>query len=231
MMDILYQLFYTIFSMSCMAIVLLPVVLILRILLRRLSGNLTLVLWGILFLRAVCPVGMSSPVCLYEPWNRQFHRLIRSLGLQILPDKGLLTGWKYVFQGNIETTMAYRICTLIWLVGVVFLIVGTVWKQLRLGAALRKHSKHLFDRIYQSEIISCPVRTGMLWGRIYLPEGLLAKEMRDIISYQQLRKVRMDDAWRRMAFVVCCIHCGIRVYGSHITCSGRIKMMRVTYPF
>ena len=154
MMDILYQLFYTIFSMSCMAIVLLPVVLILRILLRRLSGNLTLVLWGILFLRAVCPVGTSSPVCLYEPWNRQFHRLIRSLGLQILPDKGLLTGWKYVFQGNIETTMAYRICTLIWLAGVVFLIVGTVWKQLRLGTALRKHSKHLFDRIYQSEIIS-----------------------------------------------------------------------------
>ena len=160
-----------------MAIVLLPVVLILRILLRRLSGNLTLVLWGILFLRAVCPVGMSSPVCLYEPWNRQFHRLIRSLGLQILPDKGLLTGWKYVFQGNIEITMAYRICTLIWLAGVVFLIAGTVWKQLRLGTALRKHSKHLFDRIYQSEIISCPVRTGMLWGRIYLPEGLLAKEM------------------------------------------------------
>lgn len=206
MMDILYQLFYTIFSMSCMAIVLLPVVLILRILLRRLSGNLTLVLWGILFLRAVCPVGMSSPVCLYEPWNRQFHRLTRSLGLQILPDKGLLTGWEYVFQGNIETTMAYRICTLIWLAGVVFLIAGTVWKQLRLGTALRKHSKHLFDRIYQSEIISCPVRTGMLWGRIYLPEGLLAKEMRDIISHQQLRKVRMDDAWRRLAFVVCCIH-------------------------
>lgn len=202
----LYRFFYIVFSMSCMALVLLPVVLVLRMLFRRASGKLTLALWGILFLRAVCPWGMSSPVYLYEPWNRQFHRLLRSLGLQLLPDRGLLTGWRSVFYGSMETTYAYRICTWIWLAGTVLLLAGTVWKQLRLGAVLRKHSDHLFDRIYQSGMIACPVRTGVFLGKIYLPEGLLAKEMKDIISYQQFRKKRLDDVWRRLVFVVCCIH-------------------------
>ena len=96
-MDILYQLFYTVFSMSCMALVLLPVVLLFRFVFRGHSGKITMALWGILFLRAVCPLGMSSPVCLYDPWNRQFHTLLRSLGLEISPDQGLLTGWRYMY--------------------------------------------------------------------------------------------------------------------------------------
>ena len=131
-MDILYQLFYTVFSMSCMALVLLPVVLLFRFAFRGHSGKITMALWGILFLRAVCPLGMSSPVCLYDPWNRQFHTLLRSLGLAISPDQGLLTGWRYVFQGNISASATYRSCVLIWLGGMILLLLGTTGKQLRL---------------------------------------------------------------------------------------------------
>ena len=205
-MDILYQLFYTVFSMSCMALVLLPVVLLFRFVFRGHSGRITMALWGILFLRAVCPLGMSSPVCLYDPWNRQFHTLLRSLGLEISPDQGLLTGWRYVFQGNISASATYRSCVLIWLGGMILLLLGTTGKQLRLERKLKQHSRCLFDRIYQSGLIAFPVRTGIVKGRIYLPDGLLAKEMKDIIAYEQLRKRRRDDLWRRFAFLVCCIH-------------------------
>lgn len=206
MMDILYQLFYTVFSMSCMALVLLPVVLLLRIVFRGHSGRITMALWGILFLRAVCPLGMSSPVCLYDSWNRQFHTLLRSLGLEISPDHGLLTGWRYVFEGNIKASAAYRSCVLIWLIGMVLLFLGTTGKQLRLERKLKQHSRCLFDRIYQSGLLAFPVRTGLVKGRIYLPEKFLAKEMKDVIAYEQLRKRRGDDLWRKGAFLVCCIH-------------------------
>ena len=86
--DMLYRIFYTVFSMSCMALVLLPAVLVLRFLFRGLSKKFRLALWAILFFRAVCPVGMSSPVCIYGAWNRQFHTLLRSLGLTITPGLG-----------------------------------------------------------------------------------------------------------------------------------------------
>ena len=105
--DMLYRIFYTVFSMSCMALVLLPAVLVLRFLFRGLSKKFRLALWAILFFRAVCPVGMSSPVCIYGAWNRQFHTLLRSLGLTITPDRGLLTGWRYVFEGEVTASVAY----------------------------------------------------------------------------------------------------------------------------
>ncbi|WP_455056518.1 M56 family metallopeptidase [Jutongia sp.] len=204
--DMLYRIFYTVFSMSCMALVLLPAVLVLRFLFRGLSKKFRLALWAVLFLRAVCPVGMSSPVCIYGAWNRQFHRFLRSLGLTITPDRGLLTGWRHVFEGEVTASGAYRTCTLIWLAGAVILLLVTAWKQLALARNLKRSSELLFDNIYQSGQIAYPVRTGLFHGRIYLPEGLLAKEMKDIIAYQRLRQKRGDDLWRRLAFLVCCIH-------------------------
>ena len=205
-MDILYQLFYTVFSMSCMALVLLPVVLLLRFVFRGHARGISLALWGALFLRAVCPLGMSSPVCLYDPWNRQFHTLLRSLGLQISPDQGLLTGWRYVFEGSLTASRTYQICVLIWFGGMVLLFLGTMGKQLRLWRKLKQHSDCLFDQIYQSDLLAFPVRTGGVRGRIYLPEGLLAREIKEIISYEQLRRRRRDDLWRGLAFLICCIH-------------------------
>ena len=204
--DMLYRIFYTVFSMSCMALVLLPAVLVLRFLFRGLSKKFRLALWAILFFRAVCPVGMSSPVCIYGAWNRQFHTLLRSLGLTITPDRGLLTGWRYVFEGEVTASVAYRACTLIWLAGAVLLLLVTAVKQLALARKLQRSSELLFDNIYQSGQIAYPVRTGLFHGRIYLPEGLLAKEMKEIVFYQRLRQKRGDDLWRRLAFLVCCIH-------------------------
>ena len=205
-MDILYQLFYTVFSMSCMVLVLLPVVLLLRLLFRGHARGTILALWGALFLRAVCPLGMSSPVCLYEPWNRQFHTLLRSLGLQILPDHGLLTSWRYVFLGSLKASRTYQVCALIWIGGMVLLFLGTIGKQMRIQKKLKQNSQCLFERIYQSDLLAFPVRTGLGRGKIYLPEGLLAKEMKEIISFEQLRRRRRDDLWRGIAFLVCCIH-------------------------
>ena len=60
MMDILYQLFYTVFSMSCMALVLLPVVLLFRFVFRGHSGKITMALWGILFAGGLS-VGNEQP--------------------------------------------------------------------------------------------------------------------------------------------------------------------------
>jgi beta-lactamase regulating signal transducer with metallopeptidase domain len=205
-MELLYRLFYTIFSMSCMAALLFPVVLILRFCFRRLSKNLALALWGVLFLRAVCPLGMSSPVSLMETWNRRFHILLRSVGLQITPDRGLLVSWRYVYQGSITTSFPYRVCTIFWTVGTLVLLFGTWWKQHRFSRWLAADAEPLIDRIYQSQKISTPVRVGVLSTKIYLPSGLTAKETKNILLHQQLHGKRMDDFFQAITFLICCIH-------------------------
>ena len=58
MMDILYQLFYTVFSMSCMALVLLPVVLLFRFVFRGHSGK---IIMGNLVFAGGLSVGNEQP--------------------------------------------------------------------------------------------------------------------------------------------------------------------------
>lgn len=205
-MELLYRLFYTVFSMSCMVMVLLPVVLVLRFFFRRLSRSFTMALWTVLYLRAICPVGMSSPVCLVGSWNRRFHMLLRSVGLQISPNRGLLTSWRYVFQGEIEVSVPYMVCTVIWLAGIVVLLGGTAWRQHRLCQRLKAGSEHLYDNVYQTAQITAPLRTGILRRRIYLPEGLSAKEIKNIVFHQKMHLRRKDDLLLLLFFLITCIH-------------------------
>ena len=60
--DMLYRIFYTVFSMSCMALVLLPAVLVLRFLFRGLSKKFRLALWAILFFRNYMMQGTKDGV-------------------------------------------------------------------------------------------------------------------------------------------------------------------------
>lgn len=205
-MELLYRIFYTVFSMSCMAAVLLPAVLVLRFCFRRLPRGITMALWILLYLRAVCPIGMSSLVCFVGAWNRQFHRLLRSIGLEVLPDKGLLTGWTYVFQADVKASVPYMVCTVLWGVGMVSVLVyaGLRQRALRLGA--ERGAQHLYDRVYQSDSLSAPMRTGFFRRRIYLPAGLSAKEMKNIILHEEVHLERHDDELGLLFFFITCIH-------------------------
>lgn len=205
-MELLYRLFYTAFSMSCMATLLFPAVLFLRLFFRHLPRKYTIFLWDALFLRAVCPVGMSSPVALIDSWNRQFHILLRSIGLQIAPNQGLLTSWRAVYQGNLEVTVPYRVCTIFWIVGMVALLLYTIGKQHKLSRWLKNNSTLLIDEIYQTDKVLSPVRTGIFRHKIYLPETMTAKETKTALLHEQFHEKRKDDFFQGISFLICCIH-------------------------
>ena len=58
-MDLLYRLFYTIFSMSVIIAVIVPVVLVLRLLLAKAPKICIVYLWLLVFFRGICPQGES----------------------------------------------------------------------------------------------------------------------------------------------------------------------------
>lgn len=204
-MDILYRLFYTVFSMSCMIVVLTPFVLLLRFLLRKLPRKFSVALWTIFYFRAICPVGMSSPICLFGKWNRQFHILLRSIGLKMIPDRGLMTGWRCVYQSQLEVTVPYVVCTVLWILGIVGVLLFT-WKKQRDVRKELGHAVLLFDNVYQSERIQSPIRTGIFRRYIYLPDGLSAKELKSVLIHQQMHCEKHDDWLLFLFFIISCIH-------------------------
>ncbi len=204
-MDILYRLFYTVFSMSCMATVILPLILLMRFCFRKLPRQFCVALWLIFCLRAVCPVGLSSPICLFGSWNRQFHRLLRSIGLRITPDMGLMTSWTAVYRGDVEAEVPYIICSVIGMAGALLLLLFTGLQQKRLRDVLRG-ADLLFDNVYQTKRIAAPLRTGIFRKKIFLPEGISAREMKDMLLHQQMHCERKDDWIGGIFFVVLCLH-------------------------
>lgn len=204
-MDMIYRLFYTVISMSCMAVAMLPLILVLRFLFRRLPRKFCVALWVVFFLRAVCPIGMSSPVCLVGAWNRQFHRLLRSIGLEMRPDGGLLSSWRMVYLRDVEVTVPYMICSVIGVLGAIVLLCYRLvwWWKLR---PQMETAENLFDNVYQAAGAVQPLRAGILRRRIYLPAGLSAEEMKNVLLHQQAHCDRGDDLLELFSYLVCCLH-------------------------
>ncbi len=204
-MNILYRLFFTTFSMSCMLVILLPMVLILRVAFGKLPRKFTMALWSLFYLRAVCPIGLTSPICLLGNGNRNFHLLLRSIGLTMTPDTGLMTSWRQVYESEISVTVPYMVCTIFWIVGFIGILGFVGWKQRNVEKEL-KDANLLFDRVYQSDKVRTPVRTGIFRRKIYLPDQLTARETKNILFHEQMHGKRKDD-WIRLIFLlISCIH-------------------------
>lgn len=120
-------------------------------------------------------------------------------------EEGLMTSWSQVYRGNISVSVPYMVCTIFWIVGVLAVLLFIIWKQCEFNREL-KDSVLLFDRVYQSDKLSVPVRTGIFRGKIYLPGQLSAKEMKNIVLNQQLHQRRGDDLLTWILTGICCIH-------------------------
>ncbi len=204
-MNILYRLFYTVFSMSLIGCAVIPIGLLLRGVLHHMPKKLTVALWTIVFVRLLCPVGMTSPICLLQWCNRSYHLILRSVGVEITPDHGLMNSWINAYQGDIATTIPYRVCTIIWTVAVASIILFTIIRQVVLRYDL-KHSACLFDNVYQSVLVKEPVVLGVICPRIYLPAEMGAKESQMVLRHTQMHCSLKDAYLRTLFFVVLCIH-------------------------
>ena len=89
-MDLLYRLFYTAFSMAIITGAMIPVVLVIRLMLSKAPKKYSVWLWLLLFLRGICPISMSSPLCFKAFLNRAFHRLLAQIGLDISGGTGIM---------------------------------------------------------------------------------------------------------------------------------------------
>ena len=82
-MNWLGRIFYTVLSMSGMMLFLAPLVLLLRFGMRNQEKKFMKWEWWLVYLRSLCPVALSSPICFFDSWNRQYHLFLSTLGLTI----------------------------------------------------------------------------------------------------------------------------------------------------
>lgn len=200
-MDLLYKLFYTIFSMSVIIAVIVPVVLVLRLLLAKAPKICIVYLWLLVFFRGICPVALSSTFSIVKAWNRKFHVLLSQTGLEVAGSTGIMKGWTNVFTNDISVNRSYMACTYIWCAGMAGLCI-ILFVHRRKSKGVIKDAVHIYDRVYQSKGLESPVITGIFVLKQYLPVDIKVNDIKYLLQHFEAHNKNKDGIIRFFAFIV-----------------------------
>lgn len=200
----LYRLSYTIFSLAIISAVMMPIILILRLFLLKAPRKYVVYLWILLFCRSICPISMSSPLCIVSVWNRRFHMFISGMGLEIMGDLGIMTGWKSVFDNDIRVDFSFIICTVIWLIGVFVISIYTFLRQRKYKIKL-KEAVNIYDSVYQVDNLKTPLITGVLRPKFYISSDMRVDDVKYLLNHYEAHVRRKDMLVRFFAFAVVCV--------------------------
>ena len=183
-MDWLYRIFYTILSLGILMILIFPAVVVFRFFLRKIPKKYTVWGWWVFFFRSMCPAALSSALCIVPFWNRQYHRFLSGIGLTIHDESGIMRSWNSVFKHEITASNTFKICSIIWVVGAAGMLLSGIinyWKTKKeLHAA-----KVIGENIYESPVVTEPVRLGFYREKLYVPKGFQTGEMVWLIRHME----------------------------------------------
>ncbi len=202
-MDILYRIFYTVFSMGIVSACLLPLVLIVRFLMRNMEKRHMLWEWRLIYLRSVCPVALSSVFCMAPAWNRMFHQFLSNIGLTIQGNNGIMTSWRLVYEEKISVSAGYRGCTYLWIFGIAMVFLGAAVYQARLRRVLGQ-AVLLGENIYETPFLHAPVQTGIFRRKLYLPKGFHTKDLPLLLRHMEQHK--RDGVLRLFVLAILAVH-------------------------
>ena len=209
------QIFLKILNMGISAGYLVAAVVLLRLLLQRAPKWITLVLWGIVAIRLVCPLSVESVLSLLPS--------AETVSPDIMMDQTpeINTGIPLVNQAVnpiIGTAFAPDPATsanplqlwiptlaAVWIVGMVAFLVYAAVSYLRLrrriGTAIL-----LRDNLYQSEQVSSPFVFGIIRPRIYLPFRMRESDMRHVVAHESAHIRRGDHIYKPLGFLLLAVY-------------------------
>jgi len=218
------ELFYTIVNMSISAGILVLVVLLLRLLLRKAPKWVTVLLWGLVAIRLICPFAWETSFSLMpksewitastsSPYNydKLYFDSVSADRIHVDPNIGEdinVHYYYYPLQPHIEINRgvsAVFVLNCIWLVGVaamlVYMLISCVCVMRRVRGA-----KQFRGKIYTGEAISSPFVFGLIRPRIYLPENMDPVSQHYVIAHEEAHLRRLDYLWKPLGFLLLAVH-------------------------
>lgn len=209
------EFFLKIVNMSISASWIVLAVLLLRLLFRKAPKWITVLLWGIVAIRLICPFTIESVLSLIP--NPE------TVSPEIMMDAtpGINTGVPIINQVvNPVIAQSFApspaasanplqilipVLSNLWLVGIAGMLLYTAisyckvkWK---IGTAVR-----LRDNIFQSENVVSPFVLGIVKPKIYLPFDMNEQDMSHVIAHEQAHIHRKDHLWKPFGFLILTIH-------------------------
>ena len=209
------EIFLKIINMSISASYIVLAVLLLRLLLKKAPKWITVVLWGIVAVRLVCPFSIESVLSLIPSSEVVSPDIMMdrtpeiNTGIPILNQvvNPVISGSFTPDPGTSANPLQLWIPTfaVIWIVGMVALIIYTVISyakvRRKIGTAVL-----LRDNIYQSENVVSPFVLGIIKPKIYLPFGMNEKDMEHVVAHEMAHIRRKDHLSKPLGFLLLTLH-------------------------
>ena len=214
---------HTLLTMSLTAAIAAGVVMLLRLLLKRVPRWVTCLLWAVVLLRMVCPVGFSLPVSLMPETVSSGAYIERVLPQQAqaseaeaqatVPTPATTTQTPMSKETTTVTPAAQQptgpdrdtVLTILWAAGGIACLAWGAVSYLRLR--LRIADAILIEKnVYETDQIDSPFVCGFFQPRIYLPVGLAEPDRRYVLLHEQAHIRRRDYLTKPLAYVALCFH-------------------------
>lgn len=210
------KLFLEILNMSFISCYVILFILGVRFLLQKSPKVFSYCLWGIVFLKLICPVTLESMISLI-PKQVNTQRVESYL---ILPDGEISkTKEQALLEEPVKETaatpvnIAYKDQSLsvidyliiLWFSGMVLI----AFFQMKSYLVFRKRLSGVVwirDNLYKTPAMKTAFVMGMIKPGIYLPEGLREEEEHYIIEHERVHIKRKDYLIKVLAFTICCLH-------------------------
>lgn len=209
------EIFLKIINMSISANYIVLAVLLLRLLLKKAPKWITVVLWGIVAVRLVCPFSIESVLSLIPSAETVSPDIMMdrtpeiNTGIPIINQviNPVISGSFTPDPGTSANPLQLWIPTfaVIWIVGMVALLIYTVISYVKvkrkIGTAIL-----LRDNIYQSENVVSPFVLGIIKPKIYLPFNMNEKDMEHVVAHEMAHIRRKDHLWKPLGFILLTLH-------------------------
>jgi len=212
---LLSEVFLKILNMSISASWLVLAVLLLRLVLKKAPKWVSVLLWGFVAVRLICPFSIESMLSLIPSaetvspeimmdWTPEISTGIGSVDTVINP---IIT---QTFAPNPATSanplqILIPVAGILWLTGIAAMLLYTAVSYFLLRR--RVATAVLFrNNIYQSENVDSPFVLGIIKPKIYLPFQMDGKNLEHVIAHEESHIRRKDHWWKPFGFVLLALH-------------------------
>lgn len=212
---LLSEVFLKIVNMSISASWLVLAVLLLRLVLKKAPKWVSVLLWGFVAVRLICPFSIESMLSLIPSaetvspeimmdWTPEISTGISSVDTVINP---IIT---QTFAPNPATSanplqILIPVAGIFWLAGIAIMLLYTAVSYFLLRRRVST-AVLLRNNIYQSENVDSPFVLGIIKPKIYLPFQMDGKNLEHVIAHEESHIHRKDHWWKPFGFVLLALH-------------------------
>lgn len=224
------MIFLKILNMSITASWIVLTVMVLRLLMKRAPRWITIVMWGFVGIRLICPFSFESVFSLIPSAETVQQTGFSGLPFEIKTGFGQVDGvvnhylsssyyeGVSVSAGHFEHMIT--ILSILWMTGMAVMLLYTLISCLQMSKKLSeaipiekdftqpagKYRKGTSAPVLLCDHVDTPFIFGVTHPRIYLPSSLRERDMEYVIAHEKAHLKRRDHWWKPLGFLLLTIH-------------------------